>query len=674
MAYASTNLGSFQIENESNSSDKSKDYQFQSINYGTIGSQDQQSQSQPQPQQQQSSNKSQTNSITSSNPQAINPHTVSNTASHQHKQEQELLSSYTVPNPPISTKQSNAIITEQQHQQHQQHDSLSSTSSTSDQPRTLWMGDLDSWLDEQQITDLWWNILQKKVIVKIIKPKSLKIGFQGLTNSGYCFVEFESFEDAQQALSLNGQLLPDIAMPSQQHFLNNPDNQKKYFRLNWASGATLTAPIIQMPEFSLFVGDLSASTTEAHLLAFFQKSFPDSIKTVRVMTDPISGKSRCFGFVRFTDESERQRALTEMNGIWFAGRPLRVALATPRNTNNRRYNQQSQPSLQQQQQQLHHSPFIQHPNEFQDSNTLPPEMMFLPPQGSPLYGFYNQLNSAGSPRDIDTNYLDTPQQHQNFPRSLQLGIPPHQQQPNQISPQQQQQQQQQQPPPQIPLHYQNQPPPQQHPQQFADPNNTTVFVGGLSSEVTEATLFTLFKPFGIIQQIKIPPGKNCGFVKYSTREEAEETIAAMQGFIIGGNRVRLSWGRVSMNNKRFLHQQQPPPHQTPHLQQLHQSYHQLPPQVLAAPGGPQLNIPPPPIHPLGVPIHSFQYQPFQNHLPQHQHLQQQQPPNIQQEQFDPDEPDPLLISSSDEEEEIPEDSAKPPIDTGSESSFENSGV
>ena len=62
--------------------------------------------------------------------------------------------------------------------------------------------------------------LQKKVVVKIIKPKNMKpdINFQGLTNSGYCFVEFESFEDAQHALSLNGQLLPDIAMPSQLNF------------------------------------------------------------------------------------------------------------------------------------------------------------------------------------------------------------------------------------------------------------------------------------------------------------------------------------------------------------------------------------------------------------------------------------------------------------------------
>ncbi|CAI5758223.1 unnamed protein product [Candida verbasci] len=353
------------------------------------------------------------------------PITTSNTASHQHQQEQELLSNYNVPNPPTQLD----------------HD-------LEEKPRTLWMGDLDPWLDEKGIIDLWWNILQKKVIVKLIKPKTIKDNpnYQGLTNSGYCFVEFENFEDAQQALSLNGQLLPDIAMPSQKNFPNNPDNQKKYFRLNWASGATLSAPIIQTMEYSLFVGDLSASTTEAHLLAFFQKKFPDSIKTVRVMTDPISGKSRCFGFVRFINEQERQRALVEMNGVYFGGRPLRVALATPRSNNNRRFNFQEQ------------------------TNDL----------------YFDDLKS-----------------------------------------------------PTI---------------QFVDPTNTTVFVGGLSSQVSEETLFVLFKPFGIIQNIKIPLNKNCAFIKYINRESAENAIASMQGFIINGSRIRLSWGHRSQRQPLMQNQ------------------------------------------------------------------------------------------------------------------------
>lgn len=410
------------------------------------------------------------------------PTVVTSTASHQHQQEQELLLSFNVPEPPMATKQLGLAADAAEYE----------TATVSDMPRTLWMGDLDPWLDEDAIVDLWWQILHSKVGVKLIKPKFIKpdSGFTGVSHSGYCFVEFPLYEDAQLALALNGQLLPDIAMPSQKHYPNNPDNQKKYFRLNWASGATLTAPIIHTPEYSLFVGDLTASTTEAHLLLFFQKSFPDSIRTVRVMTDPISGKSRCFGFVRFTEELERQRALREMNGAWFGGRPLRVALATPRSASLIRKSPDA-PGV--------YSP-VQTPGMMPPP---PPEFMYMggpagavPPPAS-TYGYYPPMME----KQGDAPYG-------------MAGQP------------------------------------------YLDPTNTTVFVGGLRSEVSEQTLFTLFKPFGTIQQIKIPPGKNCGFLKFSTREEAEEAIQAMEGFIIGGNRVRLGWGRVSANNKKYQHQRQ----------------------------------------------------------------------------------------------------------------------
>lgn len=421
---------------------------------------------------------------------------TSNTASHQHQHEQEMLLGFTVPNPPILTQQLSAAA-EAESGAHSGH---------VDTPRTLWMGDLDPWLDEAAIADLWWQILQKQVTVKVIKRKSAKPDptFAGISHSGYCFVEFASFDDAQHALLLNGQLLPDIAIPLQQLFPKNPDNQKKYFRLNWALGATLSAPIVQTPEFSLFVGDLLALTTEAHLLAFFQKSFPTSIKTVRVMTDPVSGKLRCFGFVRFTDELERQRALTDMNGAWFGGRPLRVALATPRNAAN----DNKGPGMRREQ------PFFadQAPQDGPFFMPPPPNMNSLP------FGFYPPVHG---PRTVDMGRPHS----QTGERGPLEGFQ------------------------QLPGQSQGQGLP------FTDPTNTTVFVGGLLLEVTELTLFTLFKPFGLIHQVKIPPGKNCAFIKYSTREEAEEAIAAMQGFIIGGNGIRLSWGKVSASNKKFQQQQ-----------------------------------------------------------------------------------------------------------------------
>lgn len=77
----------------------------------------------------------------------------------------------------------------------------------------------------------------------------------------------------------------------------------------------------------------------------------------------------------------------------------------------------------------------------------------------------------------------------------------------------------------------------------SDPYNTTVFVGGLSGLISEDTLRTFFGPFGEIHYVKIPPGKGCGFVQFVRKADAEAAISKMQGFPIGGGRVRLSWGR-----------------------------------------------------------------------------------------------------------------------------------
>ncbi|CDK26595.1 unnamed protein product [Kuraishia capsulata CBS 1993] len=325
-------------------------------------------------------------------------------------------------------------------------------------PKTLWMGDLEPWWDEDYITSIW-SAMNKRVLVKVIKPKQNFMHTSLFNHSGYCFVEFDTYEEAKEGLSLNGSAIPN--------------SNGKVFRLNWASGATLDAQIPQTPEFSLFVGDLSPSTTEAHLLALFQHHF-SSVKTVRVMTDPTTGSSRCFGFVRFTSEEDRRRALNEMNGVWLGDRPIRVALATPK-----------------------------HQNLGLKTNGSD-ERMFLTATGPPPH----------VPGQVSVPYYAT------------AGVPL----------------------PQMGQHGGAPPQSLQQSQVFNDPNNTTVFVGGLANGVPEETLITLFEPFGSIVQVKIPPGKGCGFVKFSKRQDAEQAIAGMQGFIIGGSRVRLSWGRSNNSN------------------------------------------------------------------------------------------------------------------------------
>lgn len=108
-------------------------------------------------------------------------------------------------------------------------------------------------------------------------------------------------------------------------------------------------------------------------------------------------------------------------------------------------------------------------------------------------------------------------------------------------------------------------------QYFNDPANTTVFIGGLNVPLTEAELMDLFSKFGDITYVKIPQGKNCGFVQYFHRSCAELAIAEMQGYDVGGGcKIRVSWGaRAAQRNwfaRQILMHQQPqqqPPQQQP---------------------------------------------------------------------------------------------------------------
>ena len=416
----------------------------------------------------------------------------------------------------------------------------SSTVETSTEPpRTLWMGDLDPSFDEATIEEIW-SKLDKKVIVKLIRAKknllipcsstsssnnntseenaenqqsasnstdqldnSQMININGISfidpsttqlhHAGYCFVEFETQKDAKFALSLNATPLPNFYSPT----TNSQTNPtfKRTFRLNWASGATLQSSIPSTPEFSLFVGDLSPTATEADLLSLFQTRFK-SVKTVRVMTDPLTGSSRCFGFVRFGDEDERRRALIEMSGKWFQGRALRVAYATPRNNMmlQLQEQQQQQQQLQQQHQQLdqedNNGPLlIKTANNLiqNNSNMLP----------------LNALHNA-PPMHLNEGGISNMRVNDSLPSNT----------------------------------------------YNTDPTNTTVFVGGLVPKTTEFQLRSLFKPFGPILNVRIPNGKNCGFVKFEKRIDAEASIQGLQGFIVGGSPIRLSWGRPSSSNAK----------------------------------------------------------------------------------------------------------------------------
>ncbi|KAJ2823962.1 hypothetical protein FBU31_004121, partial [Coemansia sp. 'formosensis'] len=346
-------------------------------------------------------------------------------------------------------------------------------------PVQLWMGDIEPWMDEDYIRIVW-ERLGESVAVKIIRDR--------LTGAmaNYCFIEVSTHADAERILTLyNGKAMPS---PSD-----------RLFRLNWATGmapttgypqslpfatmATLDSPggmatsgnmyaaasgglslsaSLDGPEFSLFVGDLAPEVTDIQLAHEFRSRY-GSVRTAKVVTDPVTLLPRGYGFVRFADEADQQRALVEMQGQVIGSRTIRVSTATPKRT----------PTM---------SSFQQ---QYQQQQQMADGTLVRDATGSPA------LSESSS----DSNALYNP---------------------------------------------------------ATDPNNTTVFVGGLMHPVNEEELHSFFAVYGDVVYCKIPPNRGCGFVTFSKRGHAETAMRALNGHMLGGSRVRLSWGR-SQSHARHNH-------------------------------------------------------------------------------------------------------------------------
>uniref|UniRef100_A0A6N2KGD2 RRM domain-containing protein n=1 Tax=Salix viminalis TaxID=40686 RepID=A0A6N2KGD2_SALVM len=86
-------------------------------------------------------------------------------------------------------------------------------------------------------------------------------------------------------------------------------------------------------------------------------------------------------------------------------------------------------------------------------------------------------------------------------------------------------------------------------QSDGDSNNTTIFVGGIDSDVTDEDLRQPFSQYGEVVSVKIPVGKGCAFVQFANRKNAEDALQSLNGTTIGKQTVRLSWGRTPANKQ-----------------------------------------------------------------------------------------------------------------------------
>ncbi len=81
-------------------------------------------------------------------------------------------------------------------------------------------------------------------------------------------------------------------------------------------------------ESKLYVGNLSYSTTEDDLRQLFAQA--GNVKSVSVIKDRDTGRSKGFAFVEMGSDDDAQKAISQFNGQSFQDRSLKVNVARPR--------------------------------------------------------------------------------------------------------------------------------------------------------------------------------------------------------------------------------------------------------------------------------------------------------------------------------------------------------
>lgn len=83
----------------------------------------------------------------------------------------------------------------------------------------------------------------------------------------------------------------------------------------------------------IYVGNMSYDTSEDDLRKAFEAH--GQVDSVAVISDQYSGRSKGFGFVEMSNDTEAKAAIDSLNDSDLQGRTLKVNEARPRNDSNR---------------------------------------------------------------------------------------------------------------------------------------------------------------------------------------------------------------------------------------------------------------------------------------------------------------------------------------------------
>lgn len=82
----------------------------------------------------------------------------------------------------------------------------------------------------------------------------------------------------------------------------------------------------------LFIGNLSYSVDQDGLADLF--SGLGTVDSVKIITDRNTGRSKGFGFVEMSTESEAQACIQEFDGKEYQGRQISISIAKPQAPRN----------------------------------------------------------------------------------------------------------------------------------------------------------------------------------------------------------------------------------------------------------------------------------------------------------------------------------------------------
>ncbi|VDK77666.1 unnamed protein product [Litomosoides sigmodontis] len=244
-----------------------------------------------------------------------------------------------------------------------------------DTDRTLWMGDLSPDWDQAFIAEAFARMGEEVTNVKIVFDK------HSGKQAGYCFIEFADRDSARRAmLHINGKAIPK-------------SKPCAAFNLSFAN-----SPNAPYTEYNLFVNNVPQDMDDAALFLIFGERY-ESCRGAKVYRNT-DGTSKGLGFVRFSDQTDQQRALLEMNKYRVDGKQLILKLAQPK------YRAPRQPRHLQQQTQHNVTGYDTNTNylQTQDNGTA----SVAPPTSLASYYPYNTTSVTHSVNTYNAPYTFPP--------------------------------------------------------------------------------------------------------------------------------------------------------------------------------------------------------------------------------------------------------------------------